>query len=63
MPAGTVKLPVPVYGIVPPLALTLTVAFPPLHRMGVAVEAAINAEGWLMVIVVVTVHPLASVTV
>jgi hypothetical protein len=40
VPPGTEKLPVPVYGGVPPVAFTVTVAFSPLQRMLVAVALA-----------------------
>src|SRR5437764_652762 len=63
VPAGLLNVPVPVYGAVPPLALTVTVELPPLARMGVADEAAVSADGWVMSPVVVAVQPLASVTV
>ena len=43
MPAGKVNVPTPVYGICPPVADTVTVAFPPLHKIGEAIIAfAIN---------------------
>ena len=45
VPALTVKFPVPVYGPVPPADVTVTVAVPPLHKMLVAVELAVNAVG------------------
>ena len=32
MPADWVKLPVPVYGAVPPVAVMVTVVLPPLHN-------------------------------
>src|SRR5262249_20483960 len=49
-PADLVKEPVPVYGGVPPEALTVTVDVPPKHRIGVAMELAVNTGGWLTVI-------------
>jgi hypothetical protein len=45
VPALTVKFPVPVYGPVPPADVTVTVAVPPLHKMLVAVELAVNTVG------------------
>ena len=45
VPALTVKLPVPVYGPVPPADVTVTVAVPPLHKILVDVELAVNAVG------------------
>jgi hypothetical protein len=58
-----VKLPVPVYGPVPPFPLTVTVAVPPLQEILVEVELAVRSVGSVTVILVVAVHPLASVTV
>jgi hypothetical protein len=63
VPALTVKLPVPVYGPIPPFPVTVTVAVPPLHEILVAVEPAVNAVGSVTVMLVVAVHPFASVTV
>lgn len=57
------KLPVPEYGDVPPVALTVTDAVPPLHAMLPAVADAETAVGWEMVPDAMEVHPLASVTV
>ena len=58
------KLPVPVYGPVPPADITVTIAVPPLHKMlVVAVEPAVSKVGSVTVILVVAVHPLASATV
>jgi hypothetical protein len=56
-------VPVPVYPGVPPLALTVTVELPPLHRIAVLEELATTAVGCVMVPVVVEVQLLASVTV
>ena len=55
--------PVPEYGPVPPLAVTVTVELPPLHAIAVADEEATNALGAVTVIVVVVEQPLKSVTV
>ena len=63
MPAGSVNVPVPVYGDVPPAAVTVTVELPPLHKIAVAVAVAVNTDGSIIVTVVVAVHPLASVIV
>src|SRR5437762_2519418 len=63
VPVGLLNVPVPVYGVVPPLALTVTVELPPLHKIGEKLELTVTAEGWVMVPVVVAVQPLASVTV
>ena len=57
------KLPVPVYGAVPPLPVTVTVADPPLQEMLVDDELAVNTVGSVTVMLVVAAHPLASVTV
>ena len=63
VPAVTVKFPVPLYGPVPPAAVTVTVADPPLQDILVEVELAVKIVGSVTVILVVAVHPLASVTV
>ena len=63
VPALTVKLPVPVYGPVPPFPVTVTVAVPPLQEILVELELAVKTVGSVTVILVVAVHPLASVTV
>ena len=57
------NVPVPVYEPVPPTADTVTVAVPPLHKILVDVELAVSAVGCVTVILVVAVHPFASVTV
>jgi len=57
------KLPVPVYGPVPPAAVTVTVAVPPLQEMLVEVEPAVKTVGSVTVILVVAEQPFASVTV
>jgi hypothetical protein len=48
---------------VPPVALTVTVELPPLHRIAVLDELATTALGCVMSPVVVEVQLLASVTV
>ena len=63
VPALTVKFPVPVYGPVPPAAVTVTVAVPPLHEILVEVDPAVRVVGSVTVILVVAAHPFASVTV
>src|SRR5262245_25531608 len=45
VPAGTLKVPVPVYPGVPPSALTVTTALPPWHRIAVLEELAVTALG------------------
>jgi hypothetical protein len=62
VPATSVNEPVPTYGVVPPSAVTVTVAFPPLHRTSVAIEEAVRVAGSEIVMVVEDVHPFASVT-
>ena len=57
------KLPVPEYGAVPPVALTVTVVVPPLHEIDPADEDALNTAGCVTVPAAIEVHPLASVTV
>ena len=47
----------------PPVALTVTVELPPLHRIAVLDELATTALGCVIVPVVVAVQLLASVTV
>ena len=48
----------------PPLALTVTVELPPLHKIAVLEELAASGElGWVILPVVVAVQLLASVTV
>jgi hypothetical protein len=63
VPALTVKFPVPVYGPVPPFPVTVTVEVPPLHKILVAVDPAVSKVGSVTVMLVVAVHPFASVTV
>jgi hypothetical protein len=63
MPADRVKTPVPVYGSVPPVAVTVTELPLPLHRIGAALAAAARSVGCVMVIDVFAVQPLSSVTV
>jgi hypothetical protein len=48
---------------VPPLALTVTIELPPLHRIAVLDEVASTALGCVISPVVVEVQLLASVTV
>ena len=63
MPAEWLNVPVPVKGGVPPVALTVTVELPPLHRIAVLDELGANALGWVILPVVVAVQLLESVTV
>ena len=63
VPAGWLNVPSPVYGAVPPVALTVTIELPPLHRIAVLDESASTALGSVIVPVVVEVQLLASVTV
>ena len=63
MPAVSVKVPVPVYGAVPPVADTVTVELPAKHNIAVALLVADNAVGSPIVMVVVVEQPFASVTV
>ena len=53
----------PLYGEVPPVALTVTVELPPWHRIAVLDEVGTIAVGSVMSPVVVAVQLLASVTV
>jgi hypothetical protein len=61
VPAVLAKVPVPVYGVVPPLADTVTVDVPATHAD--AEDDATSGVGWVIVADVVAVQPLASVTV
>jgi hypothetical protein len=63
VPALTVKLPVPAYGPVPPVPVTVTVAVPPLHAILVAVELAEGAVHSVTIILANAEHPFALVTV
>lgn len=63
MPAPRVNAPVPMYGGVPPVAVTVTVEFPPVQSIGVAAAAAVRAGGSVIVTLAVPVQLLASVTV
>src|SRR3954463_1346187 len=63
VPAERLNVPVPLKTPVPPVALTVTVELPPLHRIGVLDELATTALGWLIFPVVVSVQLWASVTV
>ena len=57
------KVPVPLYGVVPPVPVTVTVDCPPLQLIEVFVELAANTAGWVIVMLVVAAQPFASVTV
>jgi hypothetical protein len=63
VPAETVYVPIPVYGVVPPVAVTVTTAVPPKQEILVADELAVNAEGSVMVVEVTVIHRFASYTV
>jgi hypothetical protein len=63
-PLPTWNVPVPVYGDVPPVAETTTVARCPLQFMGtVCVAVAVNTAGCVIVILLIIVQPLASLIV
>ena len=64
MPATTVNIPLPVYGAVPPVAVTFMVAVPPLQEIGLVIEAvAASAEsGCVIVIIPEATQPLTSFT-
>ena len=57
--------PVPLYGAVPPEAVTQMLVVPPLQGIGFGVAAtdAVRTVGWVTVIDVDEVQPFASVTV
>lgn len=63
VPAPRVNVPVPEYGGVPPVAVTVTVELSPWQRIGVADAAAMSAGGCVIVTVAVAVQLFASVTV
>jgi len=63
VPAVRLNVPVPVYGVVPPVAVTVTVELPPKQRIGVAFDEAISSGGSVTVTEAVPVQLLASVTV
>ena len=48
-PAACKNVPVPLYGAVPPLALTVTVEFAPLQRIAVVDDDAVNAAALVTV--------------
>ena len=55
------KLPVPLYGAAPPVALTVIVVVPPLHNMVPAEALAINGDNSAIVAVALAGQPLLSV--
>ena len=57
------NVPVPLYGAVPPEAVTVTVVVPPKQDIVAALDDASITAGSVTVPVVVDEHPLASVTV
>jgi Ni,Fe-hydrogenase III component G len=61
-PADTVCNPVPEYGVVPPVAVTVTVVVPPWQRMLPEEDEAETAVGSVTVPLVFELQPLASVT-
>jgi hypothetical protein len=64
VPAEAVKLPVPLTGAVPPLALTTTVVVPPKHEIfPVLAEAEIEQLAAFTKSQALNVQPLASVMV
>lgn len=63
VPAVRLKLPVPVNGAVPPVAVTVTVDVEPLQRIGVALAVTVTVGGAVIDAVVVAEQLLASVTV
>lgn len=63
LPAGRLNTPVPTYGGVPPVAVTVIVEVPPLQRMGVDVALTTGALLAITVADTCVVQPLASVTV
>ena len=48
VPAVRPKVPIPMYGGLPPVAVTVTVEMPPLQRIGVALDAASSRGGSVM---------------
>ena len=63
-PAERVNEPVPVYGVVPPVALTVSEALPPLQRIAfVTVAEAVRTVGSEIDTAAEAVQPLASVIV
>jgi hypothetical protein len=63
VPVDLLKTPVPVYGGVPPVAVTVTVAFPLVQVTEVALAAAANSGGCVMLNEALALQPFASVTV
>ena len=55
-------MPVPVYGAVPPFALTVTTVLPPKQAIGAPTAVADNKVGCVTPTACVDVQPLASVT-
>ena len=58
-----VNVPVPLYGDVPPFALTVTLVVPPLHNILPCTDVALNALGSVMFTVANALQLLKSVTV
>ena len=63
VPAVRVKLPVPVYGVVPPFAVTVTLVLPPKQEMVPGVATATNTSGAVRVTEAVLEQDFESVTV
>src|SRR5204863_327951 len=62
-PGEELNVPVPLYGAVPPVALTVTVDMPPWQKISVLEESGTNVGGCVISPVVVAVQLLESVTV
>jgi len=64
VPGPLVNVPIPpVYGAVPPLAVTVTVVVVPLQGIAGAVAVATNCVGCVITIVAIALQPAASETV
>jgi hypothetical protein len=63
VPAVRVKLPVPVYGDVPPVALTVTVVEPPKHAIGFELAVTFTGSGPVIITELEVEHPFISVIV
>jgi hypothetical protein len=57
------NVPVPLYGGVPPVAVTVTAVFPLVQLYAPMVTDMLICDGWVMVREIVALHPRASVTV
>ena len=63
VPADLLNVPVPVYGVVPPVAETVILPLAPKHKASVEMQLALTCAGCPTVQVVAAEQPLASVTV